>query len=1373
MLKRTLVNLALVVCLLSFPAAAFGAESIPTSSTSSSNAYGRNKVQLFGQAQGDSISTYGFEYGKTINYGDSVNSSKPISENPNYLLNSAIGEYGSGNGQMIQSQQVAIDQTGNIFVVDRGNSRVQKFDSDGNYLLQFGTIGSGDGQLNQPQGIAIRNNGDIYVGDVNNHRILVFHSDGSYAFEIGPFAWAGGDNFYFPGDLAFDLDGNLLVASTWIYRYDPQGTLLQQFDPSGYGSHFSSLSNLAVDVQGNVYGSALNGSQIAKFDSSGNFVESFDTTQNDHQAIGYGGPLAVDASGNMFVADYQNNRIQMYNSIGDFVLEFGDSDQINWIGGMAIDSSGHIYVSEEKGIKVFTYEPEGNSYSLTVSDLACDTQYHFRSFATNSEGTSYGQDQTFTTKACPPGPSDLQVNATGRSATLNWTDDPSQVHISHYLMSFKKHADQEWSEQPVNYDEENPGVGYVTGIEPSTEYDFRVSIISNPNGNNSNDEERTEWSNVVAVSTTTLNNYTISSCEDFQSIGLNPTTHEVGDQEGNYILTKDIDCSQSQNWRWDDVLVGEENAQVQGFFPIMDPSTVDLPLNGFRGILDGNGHTISNIYQDTYLYGGIFEVLEGATVKNITFDNLSISVGLLKGSLGGLASLSEGNVAINNVKINGTVASAIESRPHLASFSFADAVTVGPNGHLYIIDGGGRKILETDTEGFLINEFGTYGSGDGEFQSPSDIAVDNAGNIYVTDRQRNDVQKFDSQGAFLGKFGSQGSDPGQFDSPYGIVVDGDGYIYVVGWSSSHPAQKFEPDFDYVKDIGTYGQSPGQLSQAIGVDLDSTGNIYISDATGRINKFDVDGEFVPGFQVEQASAPFEPSGPLSIDGSGNIFVASGIGAGVVKYNSSGEFLGLAGPVGLNFNYGAFAVAVAPDGTMYRENPNNTHLEKYDANGDFVKRIGTSGYGSGGLNLGGLIGLSSGDNQVDVISIKNSSVNVSVTLDDENGTQGSVISGGIIGFGFGSIDSTVAEGTVELIGANSYYVGGIAGYFSGEITNSHASNAIEIGGENLETLIGGGLVGMGFVQGISNDNFVTHDTHLESSYAWGSITSTVPSQMQAVGGLAGMLAGGTLIDSFSVETISVGSQNISSSDVHTNEASSVPVSGIVAMIMVDPADVSNIAFDVTLAGTDACYGMAFNPNTGQPMDPSELPCNEVNPDGSDPNHFKDNHEVVPLNDWDFENVWKTEPDEYPQLKVGGEVIVNDSPTPDSPTPGSDVSNSGGESTPKSSLSDILHSTTKSSKGTSSGITESKSEQIAMGMTSPKKSVNDYFAKLGKTTKKNDSTKEKGNKPWLILGDLSVTGSNVWDMVLLALMILTCGWSIHKIMKYRKEDRVVAKT
>ena len=84
------------------------------------------------------------------------------------------GTKGSGNGQFVSPKGLAIDGLGYIYITDTGNSRIQKFDSNGNYITQWGIEGSDDGQLLYPEGIAVDGSGYVYVADTGNHRILIF-----------------------------------------------------------------------------------------------------------------------------------------------------------------------------------------------------------------------------------------------------------------------------------------------------------------------------------------------------------------------------------------------------------------------------------------------------------------------------------------------------------------------------------------------------------------------------------------------------------------------------------------------------------------------------------------------------------------------------------------------------------------------------------------------------------------------------------------------------------------------------------------------------------------------------------------------------------------------------------------------------------------------------------------------------------------------------------------------------------------------------------------------------------------------------------------------------------------------------------------------
>jgi len=85
------------------------------------------------------------------------------------------------DGLFRQPTDVAWDSRGNIYISDGYiNSRVAKFDKDGNWVKSWGTRGTAPGQFRLPHAIAIDKDDNIYVGDRTNRRIQVFDTEGTF-----------------------------------------------------------------------------------------------------------------------------------------------------------------------------------------------------------------------------------------------------------------------------------------------------------------------------------------------------------------------------------------------------------------------------------------------------------------------------------------------------------------------------------------------------------------------------------------------------------------------------------------------------------------------------------------------------------------------------------------------------------------------------------------------------------------------------------------------------------------------------------------------------------------------------------------------------------------------------------------------------------------------------------------------------------------------------------------------------------------------------------------------------------------------------------------------------------------------------------------
>src|SRR5207249_3749835 len=122
------------------------------------------------------------------------------------------GSSGTGDGQFNRPGGVAMDGSGNVFVVDSGNSRIQKFTNTGTFLAKWGSLGSGDGQFNEPRGVAVDGSGNVFVADSNNNRIQKFTNTGSFLLKWGSMGCCAAGQFSFPVGVAVDGSGNVFVA---------------------------------------------------------------------------------------------------------------------------------------------------------------------------------------------------------------------------------------------------------------------------------------------------------------------------------------------------------------------------------------------------------------------------------------------------------------------------------------------------------------------------------------------------------------------------------------------------------------------------------------------------------------------------------------------------------------------------------------------------------------------------------------------------------------------------------------------------------------------------------------------------------------------------------------------------------------------------------------------------------------------------------------------------------------------------------------------------------------------------------------------------------------------------------------------------------
>ena len=264
------------------------------------------------------------------------------------------GSFGEGDGQFkFPAEQVAVDASGEVYVTDGGNNRIQVFSSDGGFLRKWGTEGSDDGQLQGPAGIAVGATGEIYVVDTQNNRVQVFSRSGGFLRLWGT-EGSGEGQFDFPSDVAVDALGEIYVTD-WdnnrVQVFSREGTFLRQWGTEGSGDgEFRNPDGVAVDGKGRVHVTDKNNQRVQVFSASGEFLGKWDSSgSGEGQFISPHG-INVDGSGNVYVADLGSNRVQVFGSDGTFLGGWGTEGkgdgEFRNPHGIVVDGSGTVYVTD-------------------------------------------------------------------------------------------------------------------------------------------------------------------------------------------------------------------------------------------------------------------------------------------------------------------------------------------------------------------------------------------------------------------------------------------------------------------------------------------------------------------------------------------------------------------------------------------------------------------------------------------------------------------------------------------------------------------------------------------------------------------------------------------------------------------------------------------------------------------------------------------------------------------------------------------------------------------------------------------------------------------------------------------------------------------
>lgn len=588
----------------------------------------------------------------------------------------------------------SLDVEGNI-------EQVKSYD----YTIDIGLAYQFEGlwpQLPQPQyfspmRMAADTKGNIYIADGANHRIQKFDANGFFLAQWG-IKGQGNGQFDTPSGVAVDNVGNIYVADTnnnRIQKFDGNGIYLAQWGSAGTGNgNFDHPLSLVVDSNNHLF--VAESHRIQKFSSNGTFISTWGTAGPATGQFQSLRGVTVDSSGNVYTTEM--NRIQKFNTDGIFLATWGRSGisdgQISYADGIVVDTNGDVLIADSLNYRVQKFSASGTFIGKWGTKGLGDGQFG-------------------------GGPVGIAMGVDGRFYVSDPVDKRIQVFSHEGVFLGKWHSDGADSGEfndPEGVAIDLAGNVYVTdyGNNRVQKFDNNGTFLLQWGGSGSGNGQ---FSMPSGVAVDTAGNVFVVD-------------------KGNYRVQK-FDSNGNYLGQWG------QNGYANGEFSEANGIAVDTSGNVFV----------------TDLYWGRVQ----------KFDN------------------------------NGNYLTQWDRGETYYTFNAPAGVAVDGGGNVYVLDTREQLVQKFTNDGGYLTRWGSYGLDNGQFAFPKGIAADAAGGIYVTDTKNpyevytgnsKRVQKFDSNGTYLTQWGMAGTGNGQFNNLTGIAVNTSGsYVYVAD-SVNNRLQKF-------------------------------------------------------------------------------------------------------------------------------------------------------------------------------------------------------------------------------------------------------------------------------------------------------------------------------------------------------------------------------------------------------------------------------------------------------------------------------------------------------------------------------------------------------------------------------------------------------
>ena len=683
---------------------------------------------------------------------------------------------GPGHALMYTSG-MEVGPDGSVVIADTGNDSIAKFSSSGSLVWRV-SAGTSDGdEAENARDIAIDNSGNIYVGDAALSRVIKLSSSGTVLD-----TWSGptGDKIGSPIGLTYS-NGKVFVADAVkrkIRIFDTNGVQQQAISESGSCS-LAAVRDADADAAGNVYVANYTNNNILKFSASGTCLGGWGTagTGTGQFKNPYGVRVANDPSWgeSVYVADSNNNRIQVFSTSGAFRTTMGTTGTYAQPGTfttlrrVAVAPDGDVWGADLWGWRLVRFDrtASGFSYAQTIGGTpppATSTSVFNepRAVAVGPTGNLNVID-TVNQRIVEMTPSGDIVSVCGerdsRPVSLNW---PRGVAIDpttgdRWIADTKQSRLQifpaKCSGEKIRVSTKGSGTGqmywpYSIAIRGSDRLAFVADTLNN---------RITVWD---VATRKEIASYAGAGLKQPRSVTVVEGTNKimVADFGNNRVV--ELSYSKTSGF-----------ALTRAIAPgLSGPEGAGVDVNGDTWIADTGNNRVLTINAA----GSITNTISSVAGKNL--------------SKPGAISIAGGSVYVSDTNNDRVLRYTLKDTPPPSSgptyedtlygYAPADMYPVDVTStasHYYVVDPGRYSIFGVNraTSKIDYSVGGTRGSGENELAAARALAADGNGRIWVADTPNNRIVRYDSNLTNPKIIGSKGTGNGQFTAIYGIA-DGPG-----------------------------------------------------------------------------------------------------------------------------------------------------------------------------------------------------------------------------------------------------------------------------------------------------------------------------------------------------------------------------------------------------------------------------------------------------------------------------------------------------------------------------------------------------------------------------------------------------------------------